>query len=63
MLKSVVWSLMARVVDKSMKYTLTDHNNHEVALERNDKVKDLGVWFDEKLLFREHIQEKLIKLT
>ena len=44
-----------------MKYTLVDHNNHEVALERCDKVKDLGVWFDKKLLFRDHIQDKINK--
>ena len=36
-----------RLVDKSMRYTLVDHNNHEAALKRCDKVKDLGVWFDE----------------
>jgi len=28
------------------------NNNQEMDLERNDKVKDLGVWFDEKLSFR-----------
>ena len=50
-----------RSVDKSIRYTLVDHNNQEVALERNDKVKDLGVWFDEKLSFREHIQDKINK--
>jgi len=26
-----------------MRYTLVDHNNHEVALERCDEVKHLGV--------------------
>ena len=50
-----------RSVDKSIRYTLVDHNNQEVALERNDKVKDLCVWFDEKLSFREHIQDKINK--
>ena len=43
-----------RSVDKTVTYTLVDHSNHEAVLERYDKVKDLGVWFDEKLSFREH---------
>ena len=30
-------------------------------LERQDKVKDLGVWFDERLTFKEHINEKIDK--
>lgn len=38
-----------------------DHNSQEVALERCDKVKDLCVWFNKKLLFREHIQDKINK--
>ena len=50
-----------RSVDKSLRSTLVDHNNQEVTLERNDKVKDLGIWFDEKLSFREHIQDKINK--
>jgi len=43
-----------------LRYTLSvDHSNQEAVLERYDrpKVKDLGVWFDEKLSFREHIQD------
>jgi len=40
-----------------MSYTLVDHNNNKIALERGDKVKDLGVQFDEKLSFSEHIQD------
>jgi len=39
-----------------------DHNDREVALKK-DKVKDLGVWFDEKLSFREHIHVKNSKRT
>jgi len=50
-----------RSVDKTVTYTLVDHSNHEAVLERYDKVKDLGVWFDEKLSFREHIQDKINK--
>ena len=48
-------------VDKTVTYTLADHSNQEAVLERYDKVKDLGVWFDEKLSFREHIQDKINK--
>ena len=44
-----------------MTYTLVDLINYEVALDRCDKVKDLGVWFDEKLSFRDHIQDKINK--
>jgi len=40
-----------RSVDKSIGYTLLDHNNQEIAMKRKDTVKDLGVCFDEKLLF------------
>jgi len=50
-----------RSVDKTVIYTLADHSNQEAVLERYDKVKDLGVWFDEKLSFREHIQDKINK--
>jgi len=50
-----------RSVDKTVTYTLVDHSNQEAVLERYDKVKDLGVWFDEKLSFRQHIQDKINK--
>jgi len=53
-----------RSVDKTVIYTLADHSNQEAVLERYDKVKDLygpWVWFDEKLSFREHIQDKINK--
>jgi len=47
---------------KTVTYILVDHGNQEAAvLERYDKVKDLCVWFDEKLSFREHIQDKINK--
>jgi len=58
MLCSLLWY---RSVDKTVIYTLADHSNQEAVLERYDKVKDLGVWFDEKLSFREHIQDKINK--
>jgi len=47
--------LLTHSLDKSIAYTLLDHNNQAVVLVRNDTVKDLGVWFDEKLSVREHI--------
>jgi len=50
-----------RSVDKTTTYALVDCNNQEAALERCDKIKDLGMWFDEKLSFREHIQDKINK--
>ena len=50
-----------RSVDKTTTYVLVDRKNQEATLERCDKVKDLGVWFDEKLSFREHIQDKINK--
>jgi len=50
-----------RSIDKTTTYALVVRNNQEAALERCDKVKDLGVWFDEKLSFREHIQDKINK--
>jgi len=51
-----------RNVDKSHKYKIVDENNQVMELERQDKVKDLGVWFDDRLTFREHINEKINKV-
>jgi len=50
-----------RSVDKTNTYTLVDYRNQDVVLERYDKVKDLGILFDDKLSFREHIQDKINK--
>jgi len=50
-----------RSVDKTVTYTLVDHSNQEAVPERYDKVKDLGMWSDEKLSFREHTQDKINK--
>jgi len=46
-----------RNVDKTYTYKLVDYSNQENALERVEKIKDLGVWFDEKLTFKEHIND------
>ena len=51
-----------RNVDINYKYRIiVDENNQMMELERQDKVKDLGVWFDERLTFKEHINEKIDK--
>jgi len=46
-----------RNVDKSHTYKLVDSSNQDTTLERGEKIKDLGVWFDEKLTFKEHINQ------
>ena len=50
-----------RNVDKSHTYKLklADSSNQDTALERGEKIKDLGVWFDEKLTFKEHVNDKI----
>jgi len=41
---------------------LTKIINTELSeLERQDKVKDLGVWSDERLTLKEHMNEKIYK--
>ena len=50
-----------RVVDKSYMYSVCDDNNHMIPLERGNTMVDLGVTFDEKLSFREHIHAKINK--
>ena len=50
-----------RQVDKAHTYKIFDSNSHMIPLERGNKVLDLGVWFDEKLSFSEHIQTKINK--
>ena len=43
-----------------MEYII-DENGQTVALARSEKAKDVGVWFDGKLNFREHMHEKINK--
>ena len=50
-----------RSVDKSYKYTIRDCNNQTIPLKRGIQVLDLGVCFDEKLSFKEHIHAKINK--
>ena len=42
-------------------YKICDSNSHMIPLERGNKVLDLGVRFDEKLSFSEHVQTKINK--
>jgi len=50
-----------RSVDKSYKYTIRDCNNQIIPLKRVIQVLDLGVCFDEKFSFKEHIHAKINK--
>ena len=50
-----------RNVDINYKYRIVDENSQLMELERQDKVKDLGVWFDERVTFKEHINKKIDK--
>ena len=47
--------------DKSYRYTIRDCNNQTIPLKRGIQVLDLGVCFDEKLSFKEHIHAKINK--
>jgi len=50
-----------RYIDNTCVYNFLDHNNCTIPLARVDKVKDLGVWFDEQLSFKEHMHDKINK--
>jgi len=50
-----------RHIDNTCVYNVLDHNNCTIPLARVDKVKDLGVWFDEQLPFKEHMHDKINK--
>ena len=52
---------VGRNVDKSYYYNIIDINNQSIALERSNQFKDLGVLVDEKLSFKDHIQDKINK--
>ena len=53
--------MAGRSVDKSYKYTIRDYNNQTIPLKRGIQVLDLGVCFNEKLSFKEHIHAKINK--
>ena len=50
-----------RHIDNTCIYNVLDHNNCMIPLARVDKVKDLGVWLDEQLSFKEHMHDKINK--
>ena len=51
---------LGRNVDKSYQHFILDNNNITY-LEHKDSFKDLGIIIDEKLSFKEHINEKISK--
>ena len=53
--------LFGRSVDNSFKYTTRYCNNQTTPLQRGTQVLDLGVCFDERLSFKEHIHAKINK--
>jgi len=50
-----------RSIDTSTVYTIMDKNQQTVPLARLDKIKDIGVYFDAKLDFRDYMHEKINK--
>jgi len=50
-----------RTIDTSTVYTIMDKNQQTVPLARLDKTKDIGVYFDIKLDFKDHMHEKINK--
>ena len=47
-----------RTIDTSTVYTIMDKNQQTVPLARLDKIKDIGVYFDAKLDFKDHYARK-----
>lgn len=50
-----------RTIDTSTVYTIMDQNQQVVPLVRLDKIKDIGVYFDTRLDFKDHMHEKINK--
>jgi len=50
-----------RTIDTPTVYTIMDQNQQLVPLARLDKIKDIGVYFDAKLDFKDHMHEKINK--
>ena len=50
-----------RCTEKLYTYIICDSSNHMVPLQRQNEMLDLGVHFDEKLSFREHMHAKINK--
>jgi len=47
-----------RTINTSTVYTIMDQKQQVVPLARLDKIKDIGVYFDAKLDFKDHMHEK-----
>jgi len=47
-----------RTIDTSTVYTIMDQNQQVVPLARLDKIKDIGVYFDTRLEYKDHMLEK-----
>jgi len=50
-----------RTIDKSAVFTIMDKNQQTVTLARLDKIKDIGVYVDAKLDFKDHMHEHINK--
>jgi len=50
-----------RTIDTSTVYTIMDKNQQTVSLAKIDKIKDIGVYFDAKLDFKDHMHKKINK--
>ena len=50
-----------RCTEKLYTYSICDSSNHIVPLQRQNEMLDLGVHFDEKLSFREHMHAEINK--
>jgi len=50
-----------RIIDTSTVYTIMDQNQQVITVARLDKSKDIGVYFDAKLDFKNHAHEKTNK--
>jgi len=55
-----VWLSFGRNVEKSYTYNILE-NSQSKPLERTDQIKDLGILLDERLSFRDHINDKINK--
>ena len=50
--------VLGRTIDTSTVYTIMDKNQQTVPLARLDKIKDIDVYFDAKLDFKDHYARK-----
>jgi len=55
------WCLIRSKCSQKLYLGVVDENSQLMESERQDKIKHLEVWFDERLTFKEHINEKINK--